>query len=63
MLFFYKHSINIDIYIRIITYPYEHTYIHLTSMSTSERLSRFDIEIHKVSHQRRIAVDRDVASY
>jgi hypothetical protein len=32
-------------------------------MSTSERLSWFDIEIHKVSHQGCIAVDRDVASY
>jgi hypothetical protein len=29
-------------------------------MSTSERLSRLDLEIHEVGHQERIAVDEDV---
>jgi hypothetical protein len=34
------------------TYSYEHTYIYLTFMITSERLSRFDLEIHEVGHLR-----------
>jgi hypothetical protein len=29
-------------------------------MSTFERLSRFDLEIHEVSRQERLTVDRDV---
>jgi hypothetical protein len=32
-------------------------------MSTSERLSRFDLEIHEVDHQERLAVDRDIVSH
>jgi hypothetical protein len=44
------------------THPYEHTHAHLTSMSTSERLSRLDLEIHEVGHQEHIAVDGDAAS-
>jgi hypothetical protein len=41
----------------MITHLFEHTYTHHTPMSTSERLSRFDIEIHEVSHQECLAVD------
>jgi hypothetical protein len=47
----------------VITHSYEHTYAHPTSMSTSKRLNRLDLEIHKVDHQERFAVDGDVASY
>jgi hypothetical protein len=32
-------------------------------MSNSERLSQFDLEIHEVGHQERLAVDGDVASH
>jgi hypothetical protein len=32
---------------------------HPTSMSTFERLSQLDIEIHEVGHQKRLAVDGD----
>jgi hypothetical protein len=32
-------------------------------MSIFERLSQFDLKIHKVGHQERIAVDEDVASH
>jgi hypothetical protein len=32
-------------------------------MSTSEKLSRFDLEIYEVDHQKRLDVDRDVASH
>jgi hypothetical protein len=45
------------------TYSYEHMYAHSTPMSTSERLSRFDLEIHKIGYQERLAVDGDVASH
>jgi hypothetical protein len=45
------------------THPYEHTYTHPTPMSTSERLSRLDLEIHKIIYQERLAVDGDVTSH
>jgi hypothetical protein len=45
------------------THPYEHTHVYSTPISTSERLSRFDLKIHEVGHQERIAIDGDVASY
>jgi hypothetical protein len=32
-------------------------------MSTSERLSQLDLEIHEVGHQECITVDRDIASH
>jgi hypothetical protein len=44
------------------THFYEYTYTHPTAMSTFERLSRLDIEIHKIGHQECLAVDRDVVS-
>jgi hypothetical protein len=44
------------------THPYEHIHAHPIPMSTSERLSWFDIEIYKVGHQECLAVDGDVAS-
>jgi hypothetical protein len=45
------------------THSYEHTYAHPTFMSTSERLSRLDLEIYEVGHQERLAVDGDVVSH
>jgi hypothetical protein len=38
-------------------------YAHPTSMINFERLSRFDLEIHKVGHQERLAVDEDIISH
>jgi hypothetical protein len=32
------------------TYPYEHTHVHPTPITTSERLSRIDLEIYEVGH-------------
>jgi hypothetical protein len=32
------------------TYPYEYMHAHTISLNTSERLSRFDLEIYKVGH-------------
>jgi hypothetical protein len=54
---------HVDIHTRMITHSYEHTYVHRIPMSTYEKLSRFDLEIHKVGHQERLAVDWDVASH
>jgi hypothetical protein len=59
--FFLKHIINVDIHTRMSSYPYEHMHARPTPMSTSERLSWFDLEIHKVSHQERLAIDEDVS--
>jgi hypothetical protein len=38
-------------------------YAHSISMKMSERLNRFNLEIHKVSHQERLAIDRNVTSH
>jgi hypothetical protein len=60
---FKKYSINIDIYRCMSIYFYKYMYIYLTSMNISERLSRFDFEIHEVGHQERFTIDRDVTSH
>jgi hypothetical protein len=62
-IFFEKHSIDVDTHTHTSIHPYEHTNAHPTLMSTSERLSQFNFEIHEVSHQECFAVDEDVASY
>jgi hypothetical protein len=46
----------------MITHPYEHTDIYHASISTFERLSRLDLEIYEVSHQKRLAVDGYITS-
>jgi hypothetical protein len=38
-------------------------YTHLISISMSERLSQFDVEIYEVCHQERLVIDGDVASH
>jgi hypothetical protein len=48
---FKKHSTNIDTHTHMSTYLYQYTHAHPTLMSTYERLSRLDLEIHKVDHQ------------
>jgi hypothetical protein len=58
-----KHSTNTDIHTYMSTHSYEHTYTHHTLMSNSERLSRFDLEIHKVDHQECFTVDGDIVSH
>jgi hypothetical protein len=62
-LAYLKHSINTDTYTRTGTHPYEYMHAHITPMSTSERLSRLDLEIHEVGHQEHLDVDGDVVSY
>jgi hypothetical protein len=63
ILFFEKYSTNADTHTRISIHPYEHTHVHPTPMSTSERLSQFDLEIHEVGHKYRLAVNRNVTFY
>jgi hypothetical protein len=38
------------------------THTHPIPMSTSEKLSRFDLKIHEIGHQERLAVNDDVTS-
>jgi hypothetical protein len=45
------------------TYPYEHMHVHPTPMSTSERLSQINLEIHEIGHQECLTVDGDIASH
>jgi hypothetical protein len=45
------------------THTYKYTHVHPTPMSTSERLSQFDLEIYEVGHQECIAVDENVTSH
>jgi hypothetical protein len=47
----------------MITHLYKYIYVHHISMSTFKRLSRFDLEIHKVGHQERIAIDDNIGSH
>jgi hypothetical protein len=59
-IFFEKHNTNINAYTRTSTHPYEYKHTHPTPMSTSKKLSRFNLEIHKVSHQEHLTVDGDI---
>jgi hypothetical protein len=44
------------LYIYMSIYFYKHTHIYYTSMSISKKLSRLDLEIHKVDHQDRLVI-------
>jgi hypothetical protein len=39
---------------------YEYTYVHPISISISERLRRFDFEIHEIDHQERLGINGDI---
>jgi hypothetical protein len=56
---FFRNTVqtNTNTHIRTSTHLYKYTHIHPTPMSTSERLSQLNLEIHEVSHQERLAVD------
>jgi hypothetical protein len=49
-VFLEKYSINMNIYIRMITHSYEYIYTHPISMSISERLNRLNLKIYEVDH-------------
>jgi hypothetical protein len=38
-------------------------HVYPIHMSTSEKLSRLDLEIHEVDHQEHIVVDGDIVSH
>jgi hypothetical protein len=59
--FIEKHSTNTDTHIRMSIHPHEYMHAHSILMSISERLSRLNLKIHKVSHQERLVVDGDAA--
>jgi hypothetical protein len=44
-------------------HPYKYMHVYCISMSTSERLCWFDLEIHEVGHQERLAINEYVISY
>jgi hypothetical protein len=44
----------------MIIHSYEYIYVYATLINTSKRLSQFDLKIHEVSYQERLAVDEDV---
>jgi hypothetical protein len=52
-----------DIYIRMSIHTYEYMHVHSIFMSTFERLNQFDLEIHEVSYQECIVIDKNVTSY
>jgi hypothetical protein len=58
--FLEKHSINADLHTRMNTHIYEHIYAHSILMSTSERLSRLDLEIYEVGYQERLTVNENI---
>jgi hypothetical protein len=60
---FLKHGINVDILTCIITHSYKYMHAHPTSTSTSERLSRLDLEIHEVGHQEHIVPTERIISH
>jgi hypothetical protein len=61
--FFEKYSTNIDTHTRTSTQPYKHMHAHPTSMSTSERLSWFDLKIHEIDYQECLTIDEYVVSH
>jgi hypothetical protein len=61
--FFEKHSTNAHTHTRMSTHPYEHIHAHPIPISTFERLSRLDFELHEVGHQEHLTVNGDVASH
>jgi hypothetical protein len=62
-MFFYKYSINTDTHTHISTHFYEYTYLHPNPISTSKRLNRFNVEIHKINQQERLIIDEDITSH
>jgi hypothetical protein len=47
---------------RISTHSYKYMYTHFILTITFEKLSRFDLEIHEVDHQKHLIIDGYVSS-
>jgi hypothetical protein len=45
------------------THSYEHTHAQFILIRAFERLNRLDLEIHKVGHQERLIIDRNISSH
>jgi hypothetical protein len=58
-LCFFRNIVQTQILIYITTPSYEHMYAYATLMSTSKILSRLDLEIYEVSHQKCLTIDGD----
>jgi hypothetical protein len=64
-----KASLDIAVvFLKVFIYFYffdrrRYAYVYSISINIFERLSRLDLEIHKVSHQEYIVVDRDIVSH
>jgi hypothetical protein len=61
--FLKKYSINAYTHTHRSTHPYKHIHAHHTPISTFERLSRLNLDIHEVGYQERLIVDWNVASH
>jgi hypothetical protein len=61
--FFKKHSINIDIHVRMSNHHYKHTYIHPTPINISKITSRLNLKILEVGYQERLTIDEDINSF
>jgi hypothetical protein len=59
-LLFLKYSTNTDIYIRMITHPYEHMYTHPILMNNFKKLSRLILRFMKSIIKEHLTVDGDI---
>jgi hypothetical protein len=60
---FFRNTVQTQILIHVRAPTAMNTHAHSTPMSTSERLSWFDLDIHEVGHQECLTVNGDVASH
>jgi hypothetical protein len=61
--FCFLYTINIGTHICMNIHLYKYMYIHLIPMSSSKRLSWFNLKIHEVGHQKRLTIDGDNTSH
>jgi hypothetical protein len=45
------------------THSYKYMYAHPNHMSISKKLSRFNLEIYEIGHQKHLTVNRNIASH
>jgi hypothetical protein len=57
---FFRNTVQMQIYMS--THPMN-IYTYTIPLSISERLSRFGLEIHEVSHQEQFTVDENITSH
>jgi hypothetical protein len=42
------------------TYFYKHTYVYFNSINTFKRLSRLNLKIYEVAHQKHLPINEDI---